>query len=156
MDVWGITNPAGLAAPRVTEKLKTQELMGKRSNRRRPGGTGKRGLEAAYRPTKTMVFHKSLKQNAALGKAPVRRVVTRNNHVFAALYALLKLERLKIKRRLRHFALRAHLYRKTIRAAHDEPQVLKAAQHQLLISRKTQLQLAQSSRLQSIRSSSKR
>ena len=31
------------------------------------------------------VFHKSLKQNAALGKAPVRRVVTQNNHVFAVL-----------------------------------------------------------------------
>jgi len=36
------------------------------------------------------VFHKSLKQNAALGKAPVRRVRTQNNHVFAALYAVSK------------------------------------------------------------------
>jgi len=31
------------------------------------------------------VLHKSLKQNAALCKAPVRRVVTQNNHVFAVL-----------------------------------------------------------------------
>lgn len=46
------------------------------------------------------VFHKSLKQNAALGKAPVRRVRTQNNHVFAALYAVFKLECLKIKRNL--------------------------------------------------------
>jgi len=36
------------------------------------------------------VFHKSLKQNAALGKAPVRRVTTQNNHVFAVLYATFK------------------------------------------------------------------
>jgi len=73
------------------------------------------------------VFHKSLKQNAALGKAPVRRVVTQNNHVFAVLYATFKLERLKMKQHLNHFALRAHLYLKAIRVAFDELQALKAA-----------------------------
>jgi len=78
------------------------------------------------------VFHKSLKQNAALGKAPVRRVVTQNNHVFAVLYAVFKLECLSIKRRLNHFALRAPLYLKAIRVAFDELQSLKAASHQLL------------------------
>jgi len=73
------------------------------------------------------VFHKSLKQNAALGKSPVRRVVTQNNHVFAVLYAIFKLECLKIKRHLNHFALRAHLYLKATRMAFDELQALKAA-----------------------------
>jgi hypothetical protein len=73
------------------------------------------------------VFHKSLKQNAALGKAPVRRVVTQNNHVFAVLYAVFKLECLKIKQHLSHFALRAHLYLKATRIAFDELQALKAA-----------------------------
>lgn len=73
------------------------------------------------------VFHKSLKQNAALGKAPVRRIVTQNNHVFAVLYATFKLECLKIKRRLNHFALRAHLYLKATRVAFDELQALKTA-----------------------------
>ena len=73
------------------------------------------------------VFHKSLKQNAALGKAPVRRVTTQNNHVFAALYAVYKLECLKMKQNLNHFALRAHLYLKAIRIAFDELQLLKAA-----------------------------
>ena len=73
------------------------------------------------------VFHKSLKQNAALGKAPVRRVVTQNNHVFAVLYAVFKLECLSIKRHLNHFALRAQLYLKAIRVAFDELQTLKAA-----------------------------
>ncbi|MFZ5910659.1 MAG: IS701 family transposase [Chloroflexota bacterium] len=73
------------------------------------------------------VFHKSLKQNAALGKAPVRRVTTQNNHVFAVLYAIFKLECLKIKRHLNHFALRAHLYLKATRIAFDELQALKAA-----------------------------
>jgi hypothetical protein len=73
------------------------------------------------------VFHKSLKQNAALGKAPVRRITTQNNHVFAALYAFFKLECLKIKRHLNHFSLRAHLFLKATRVAFDELQVLKAA-----------------------------
>lgn len=73
------------------------------------------------------VFHKSLKQNASLGKAPVRTVVTQNNHVFAVLYAVFKLECLSIKRHLNHLAFRAHLYLKAIRVAFDELQTLKAA-----------------------------
>jgi hypothetical protein len=71
--------------------------------------------------------HISLKQNAALGKAPVRRVVTQNNHIFAALYAFFKLVCLKIKCHLNHFALRARLYLKATRIAFDEFQALKAA-----------------------------
>ena len=73
------------------------------------------------------VFHKSLKQNAALGKAPVRRVRTQNNHIFTALYAVFKLECLKIKHHFNHFALRSKIYLKALRSAYDELQVLKAA-----------------------------
>ena len=73
------------------------------------------------------VFHKSLKQNAAIGKAPVRRVRTKNNHIFAALYAVFKLECLKIKHHFNHFALRSQIYLKALRSAYDELQILKAA-----------------------------
>ncbi len=73
------------------------------------------------------VFHKSLKQNAALGKAPVRTLRTQNNHVFAALYAIFKLECLKIKHHFNHFALRSKIYLKALKSAYDELQVLKAA-----------------------------
>jgi len=73
------------------------------------------------------IFHKSLKQNAALGKAPVRRVMTQNNHIFAALYAVFKLECLKIKHHFNHFALRSKIYIKALRNAYDELQLLKAA-----------------------------
>ena len=72
-------------------------------------------------------FYKSLKQKAALGKASVRRVTTQDNHVFAALYAVFKLERLKIKHHLNHFALCFKLYLKALRVAYDELQLLKAA-----------------------------
>lgn len=73
------------------------------------------------------VFHKSLKQNAALGKAPVRTVRTQNNHIFTALYAVFKLECLKIKHHFNHFALRSKIYLKALKSAYDELQVLKAA-----------------------------
>jgi len=43
------------------------------------------------------------------------------------LFAFFKLECLKIKRKLKHFALRSHLYLKAIRVAYEELQVLKAA-----------------------------
>ncbi len=44
-------------------------------------------IEAAYKKRWAIeAFHKSLKQNAALGKAPVRRVRIQNHHVSAALY----------------------------------------------------------------------
>ena len=72
------------------------------------------------------VFHKSLKQNAALGKAPLRRVRTQNNHIFASLYAVFKLECLKIKHHLNHFALRSKIYLKALKSAYEELQVLKA------------------------------
>ncbi|MFZ5821520.1 MAG: hypothetical protein ACOYYJ_16605 [Chloroflexota bacterium] len=73
------------------------------------------------------VFHKSLKQNAALGKTPVRRVAAQNNRIFAVLYANFKLACLKIKRHFTHFVLRAPLYLKATRTAFDELQALKAA-----------------------------
>lgn len=73
------------------------------------------------------VFHKSLKQNAGLGKAPVRRVRTQNNHIFAALFAVFKLECLKIKQRVNHFALRSKIYLNALKSAYGELQVLKAA-----------------------------
>ena len=73
------------------------------------------------------VFHKSLKQNAALGKAPVRRIVTQNNHVFAALYAFFKLECLKIKHKANHFAIRAKLLIRANQMAYEELQKLRAA-----------------------------
>lgn len=52
-------------------------------------------------------FHKSLKSNAGLAKSPTRTVTTQNNHIFMSIYAVFKLECLKIKHKANHFALRA-------------------------------------------------
>lgn len=69
------------------------------------------------------VFHKSLKSNAALAKSPARRVNAQANHVFASIVAVFKMERLKIRTKLNHFALRAKRYLKATRSAFDELQV---------------------------------
>lgn len=73
------------------------------------------------------VFHKSLKSNAALAKSPTRRVTTQNNHVFMSIYAVFKLECLKLKHKTNHFALRAKLFIKATRQAYAELQSLRAA-----------------------------
>lgn len=66
------------------------------------------------------VFHKSLKQNAALEKSPTKTVRSQSNHIFAAMIAFIKLEQLKLRHRTNHFALKTKLYIKAIKAAFSE------------------------------------
>ncbi len=73
------------------------------------------------------MFHKSLKSNAALAKSPTRTVKTQNNHVFMSIYAAFKLECLKLKHHLNHFALRAKMFLKSQQLAYAELQLLRAA-----------------------------
>ena len=62
-------------------------------------------------------YHKSLKQNVSLAKSPTQTVTTQTNHFFAALCGFLKLERLKMKTHLNHFALKSKLYLNALRSA---------------------------------------
>ena len=52
---------------------------------------------------------------------------TQSNHCFMALYAAARLEGLRIKHQLNHFALRSRLYLKALRSAFEELQTLKTA-----------------------------
>ncbi|MEQ1636570.1 MAG: transposase [Methylococcales bacterium] len=72
-------------------------------------------------------FHKSLKSNAGLAKSPTRTVTTQNNHVFMSIYAVFKLECLKIKHKANHFAKRAKLFIKANQIAYAELLKLRAA-----------------------------
>lgn len=72
-------------------------------------------------------YHKSLKQNAALAKSPTRTETTQTNHLFYALLAFVKLERLKLTTSKNHFALKAKLYMKAVTSAFAELQQLKQA-----------------------------
>ena len=62
-------------------------------------------------------YHKSLKQNVSLAKSPTQTVTTQTNHFFAALCGFIKLERLNMKTKLNHFALKAKLYLNALHSA---------------------------------------
>jgi len=64
-------------------------------------------------------YHKSLKQNAALSHSPTKTVTTQSNHLFASLYAYIKLEMLKVTTNTNHFALKSKLYLRALRTAFD-------------------------------------
>lgn len=65
-------------------------------------------------------YHKSLKQNAALEKSPTRTPTTQRNHLFASLCAYLKLESMKWRTKLNHFALKSKIYQSALKAAYKE------------------------------------
>ncbi len=73
-------------------------------------------------------YHKSLKQNTAIGKSPTRRVRTQLNHLFASIVAYVKFERLKFAHGLNQFALKSKLYMSAIKAAFKELSILKTAE----------------------------
>ena len=54
-------------------------------------------------------YHKSLKKNASMGKAPTKTLVTQATYFFAAVLADTKPEVLKLKCGLGHFRLKAQL-----------------------------------------------
>ena len=62
-------------------------------------------------------YHKSLKQNVSLAKSPTQPGTTQTKHFFAALCGFIKLERLKVKTKLNHFALKSKLYLNALHSA---------------------------------------
>jgi len=69
-------------------------------------------------------FHKSLKNNVSLAKSQTRVQRTQRNHIFACMYAFIKLELLKMKTHLNHFAIKASIYAKAVKVAFEELQNL--------------------------------
>lgn len=69
--------------------------------------------------------HKSLKQNASLEKSPTKMEKSQMNHIFASFIAFIKLERLKVKNRLNHFALKSKIYITALKNASLELQQFK-------------------------------
>jgi hypothetical protein len=62
-------------------------------------------------------YHKSIKQNASLEKSPTKVVRSQKNHIFASIVAYCKLELLRTKTFLNHFALKYQLLMKANRMA---------------------------------------
>ena len=71
-------------------------------------------------------FHASIKGNTSLAASPTKTKQSQKNHIFASLYAFVKLELLRVETNLNHFALRSKLYFKALQASFQELQRLKA------------------------------
>lgn len=65
-------------------------------------------------------YHKSIKSNTGFSKSPTKTVVTQNNHFFASIYAYFKLEMLKLKTHLNHFAMKTQLYVNALKASYEK------------------------------------
>ena len=72
-------------------------------------------------------FYKSIKHNSALAKSPTKTIKTQSNHIFMAIFSFFKLECLKIKHKMNHFALRAKLLIRANQIAFKELQLMKGA-----------------------------
>jgi len=72
-------------------------------------------------------FFKSLKHNVDFAKSPTKTIRTQTNHIFLSILAFFKLECLKIKHKLNHFAMRAKLLLKANQIAYQELLLLKSA-----------------------------
>ena len=77
-------------------------------------------IELYKRRWSVEVYHESLKQNASLEKSPTRTETTQRNHFFASLCAYIKLESLKIRTGVNHFALKSKIYLAALKAAYQE------------------------------------
>ena len=66
------------------------------------------------------VYHKSIKQNASLEKSPARAATSQKNHIFASIISYCKLEFLKMKTSLNHFAIKYKLLVKANQMAYKE------------------------------------
>lgn len=65
-------------------------------------------------------FHKSIKSNTSLAKSPTRTIRTQQNHFFASIYAFFKLEMLKVKTKMNHFAMKSKLYLEALKGSMNE------------------------------------
>jgi len=72
-------------------------------------------------------FHKSVKSNASFAKSPTKTIRTQSNHIFVCLWAYVKLECLRLKTKLNHFAMKGRIYQAALTSAYQELQILKGA-----------------------------
>ena len=70
-------------------------------------------------------YHRSLKNNATLSGSPTRTVRTQTNHIFASIIAFFKLEVMKQKTRLNHYAMKSTIHLAALQSALKKIEELK-------------------------------
>ncbi len=71
-------------------------------------------------------YHKSLKQNTAIAKSPTRTLTTQRNHIFASIWAYVKMEKIRLANQSNHFAMKSKIYMAALKTAFNELLALKA------------------------------
>jgi len=66
---------------------------------------------------KTEEYHKSIKQCSSLGRSPAHTPETQQAHCIAAIISYVKLEKLNLKNRMNHFALKSQIWVEATRHA---------------------------------------
>lgn len=69
---------------------------------------------------KIEVYHKSLKNNVSLAKSPTKVKRSQLNHIFAALYAFVQLESLKLKNMKNHFQMKREIHIYSLKMASEK------------------------------------
>jgi hypothetical protein len=88
--------------------------------------TAEQMMAIYQRRWKVEEYHKSLKSNASLEKSPTKTVRTQTNHIFASLYAYVKLEKMRLHTKLNHFATKTKLYIAATKSALEQLRSLQA------------------------------
>ena len=81
---------------------------------------GSQILEIYKKRWKIEEDHKSIKQNTSFEKSPAKVTKSQANHIFCSILAFCKLERLKLKTALNHFAIKYKLLVRANQAAFEE------------------------------------
>lgn len=76
-------------------------------------------------------YHKSIKSNSAFSKSPTQTLQSQCSHFIASIIAFVKLERLQVRSKKNHFALKNQLFIQAAKAAYSELQKLSTPQHYL-------------------------
>ena len=72
--------------------------------------------------------HKSVKSNVGFAKSPTHMVKTQTNHFMLSILAYAKLEWLKQRNQMNHFAMKAKIYQAALEAAYNELKILSTTQ----------------------------
>ncbi len=65
-------------------------------------------------------YHKSVKSNVGFAKSPTHTIKTQTNHFILSILAYAKLEWLKERNNMNHFAMKTKIYQAALKAAYNE------------------------------------
>lgn len=71
-------------------------------------------------------YHRSLKNNTSVCASPTKTIKTQCNHIYASVMAFVKLEVIKIKNVVNHYALKSKLYLEGTKAAFKQLNIIKS------------------------------